>query len=222
MKMISSLIFMGLLIGFYLEMQTPGFGVFGTLGLGCLILIILNSFAVQAVHWIELVLLGAGILFLVMELFVIPGFGIIGIIGILLTLGSLFALMLPGIDALDFTNFQTFGVVGSELVKRLAYLSVALVLAIGVIFLLSRLLKRTFFQHSPLVHRGEAPDAPEVNMPSPGEEGEVKTLLSPSGKVKIGEEFYSAVAETGYIENGASVVVVSVEGTKLIVREKKC
>ena len=42
---VSSLLFLGLVLGFYLELSTPGFGAAGTLAVTCLFLIILSSFA---------------------------------------------------------------------------------------------------------------------------------------------------------------------------------
>ena len=56
---IMSLLFIGLVIGFYIEINTPGFGVPGSIGVACLVLILLASFSIEAIHWIELIILAA-------------------------------------------------------------------------------------------------------------------------------------------------------------------
>src|SRR5262249_45537838 len=50
--LISSLLFMGLMIGVYMELNHPGFGVPGIVGLTCLVLILLSSFAIETINWI--------------------------------------------------------------------------------------------------------------------------------------------------------------------------
>lgn len=80
---IASLLFLGLVVGFYLEMTTPGATLPGTVAAVSLFLIILSSFALEIGNWLELILLLAGIAIILVELFVLPTFGLLGFIGIL-------------------------------------------------------------------------------------------------------------------------------------------
>ncbi|WP_420420500.1 NfeD family protein [Simkania sp.] len=219
---IMSLLFIGLVIGFYIEINTPGFGIPGSIGLACLALILLASFSVEAIHWIELIILGAGLILLMIELFVIPGFGVVGILGIILTIIGLFALMLPGIDKLNFFHWDSFQLIGAVFLERLAWLSAALILSIVLIILLARFYSHRFFRFSKFVLHGEqegfVAGIPRELMPEEGELGETVTPLRPSGKVHIGEHLYDAMAQTGYLEKNMAIEVVRVEGSRLIVR----
>lgn len=219
---VMSLLFMGLVIGFYIEINTPGFGLFGSIGLACLALILLSSFSTSAIHWIEVIILLIGLILLAIELFVIPGFGIVGILGIVLTVIGLFALMLPGINKLSLLSWENFKLFGSAFLERLFYLSGALILSIVVVVLLARFYSHRFFRFSKLVLYGEqegfVSGISRELMPEEGEIGEAVTPLRPSGKVEIGKYLYDAVAQTGYIDKHTSIEVVRVEGSRLIVR----
>ena len=223
---VASLLVFGLLIGFYIESNTPGFGIAGSIALVCLALIILSSFAMEAIHWIEVIILCAGLILLAIELFVIPGFGIIGIFGILLTIIGLFALLLPGIDRINFFELDSFSFAIPELVRRFAWLTSALIISIVAIYLMARFLSHQFFRSSPLVLRGEqeadlgyVAGLSKEMMPSIGEKGVAVTPLRPSGKVRIGEKLFHVVAQTGYIKANSLIVVIHIKGSLIMVKQ---
>jgi len=222
---IASLLFIGLVIGLYIEINTPGFGVPGSIGIACLALILLSSFASQAVNWIEIIILCAGLLLLSLELFVIPGFGITGILGILLTVIGLFALMLPGLSKLSLLDPETFRLVGKAFVERLAWLCGALVFAIVVIIFLAKFFSHRYFRFSKMILRGEQESkqgyvsgVPRAQMPQEGDLGESVTPLRPSGKVHIGDNLFDAITQGTYLESHVAVEVVRIEGSKVVVR----
>ncbi len=222
---VATLLFIGLVIGFYMEINTPGFGIPGSIALTCLVLILISSFASQAVNWIEMIILCIGLVLLTVELFVIPGFGIIGIMGILLTIIGLFALMLPGIDRLNFLEPGTFELVGVVFVERLAWLCGGLIFALVMIILMAHFFSHRFFRFSKLILKGEqekrkgyVSGAPREWIPEIGELGETVTPLRPSGKVHVGENLFDAVCLTGYLETNCAVEVVKIEGSKVIVK----
>ncbi len=220
---IASLLFMGLIIGLYIEINTPGFGVPGSIALACLALILLSSFASHAFNWIEIIILCAGLILLALELFVIPGFGITGILGIILTIIALFALMLPGIDRLNFLDPETFRLVGMAFAERLAWLCGGLLVAIVIIILLARFFSHRYFRFSKLVLKGEqegyVAGIPQGEMPEKGAHGATFTPLRPSGKVEIGGKLFDAVTLGGFLEKNRSIEVVRVEGSKVVVKE---
>ncbi|MBN2373286.1 nodulation protein NfeD [bacterium] len=82
-SMISSLLLTIGIIGLFLEFKTPTWGVAGTVGLICLILFFWGHWVVNLVGWEEILLLSVGAFLLILEVFVLPGFGIAGILGIL-------------------------------------------------------------------------------------------------------------------------------------------
>jgi len=225
---VATLLFIGLVIGFYIEINTPGFGIPGSIALGCLVLILTSSFASHAINWIEIIILCIGLVLLALELFVIPGFGIVGIMGILLTIIGLFALMLPGIDRLNFLEPGTFKLVGVAFIERLAWLCGGLIFAIIMIVLMAHFFSHRFFRFSKLILKGEqekkegyVSGVPRELMPEIGELGETVTPLRPSGKVHIGENLFDAVCLTGYLEKNSAVEVVKIEGSKVIVKPLK-
>ena len=222
---IASLLFIGLVIGLYIEINTPGFGVPGSIALGCLALILLSSFASHAINWIEIIILAVGLILLALELFVIPGFGITGILGIILTIIGLFALMLPGIDKLNFLEPETFRLVGETFVERLAWLFGGLVFAIIVIVLMARFFSDRYFRFSKLILKGEqegyVSGIPKEMMPEVGALGETVTPLRPSGKVHIGDNMFDAMSQGDFVEKNTPVEVLKTEGSKVIVKAIK-
>lgn len=81
-----------LILGFgalYIEFKTPGFGLFGTIGLILIGIVFLGQFAPQLDGYFPAILLVAGIALFVVEIFVMPGtflFGVGGIICMILAL----------------------------------------------------------------------------------------------------------------------------------------
>jgi len=218
---VASLLFVGLIIGFYIEINTPGFGIPGSIGLACLALILLSSFSTEAINWIEIIILLGGLILLAIELFVIPGFGVVGILGIILTIVGLFALMLPGIDKLNFFHLDSFQLMGTFFLKRLAWLCGALIFSVVMTIFLARFFSHRFFRFSKFVLHGEqegfSAGILRECMPEEGELGETLTPLRPSGKIRIGGKLYDALAQTGYIQKGTAVEVIRVSNNHVVV-----
>ena len=78
------------LVGIFVEVKTPGFGVPGILGVSALTLFFLGHIASGASDWGPLVVFFVGLLLLALELFLIPGFGLVGLLGTGCVLGSFF------------------------------------------------------------------------------------------------------------------------------------
>lgn len=221
--LISSLLMMGLIIGFYIEMSTPGFGIFGTIALFCLALILLSSFSIYTILWIDLILFLAGVGLILVEVFIIPGFGFIGILGGILFLVGLFTLMLPKFSGANFTfDFSFLSLAALDVLYHLAWFCGAFIAAVIVIIVLSRYLSPLFFRYSPLILRDDpAKKVEESPLPKIGEKGEVFSSLRPSGKVMINDDIFDAISEREYIEKGESIIVIEIRSKNLIVRKSK-
>ncbi|MCB1119467.1 MAG: serine protease [Chlamydiia bacterium] len=220
---VASLLFLGMMLGFYSEFSTPGFGFPGAFGLTCLFLIVLSSFALDIASWIELILLVAGLIFIAIELFLLPSFGIIGIAGILFFLIGLFGLMLPGIQDFQFDfDTQTFNAAGDAFLKRLACLSTTLIVALLIMLFTARYIKPSLGLFSSFVLVGgeqtdyRSTDAPST-LPQPGATGTTLTPLRPSGKVLIAGEIYEAVTSGTFLDKDTPITVDRIEGSSLIV-----
>lgn len=224
--MMSSLLLLGMLIGFYIELSTPGFGLAGSLGLICLILIILSSFALQIASWLELALLLVGLAIILVDLFFLPTFGILGVAGLLFFGAGLLGLLLPGIEAVEYEfDTKTFNAAGQEVLQRLGWISGTVLVATGIIGLLARYFTPTLASYSKLVLSGNEQDASKgfiasdspSSLPPPGSQGEAIATLRPSGKVLIAGQIYDALSSGGFIERGSRITVTRLDGSVIIV-----
>ncbi|MCX6989482.1 MAG: hypothetical protein NTX49_00205 [Chlamydiae bacterium] len=226
--LISSLLMMGLMIGIYAEISHPGFGVFGALALFCLSLILLSGFASQAIDWLEIIVLVVGVALLAVEVFLIPGFGVVGILGILLMLGALCSLLLPSLPGVSFSyDVSQWSLSAVEIVKRLGWLVGTILLSVIVISIISRFISRRKIVLKRLVLTGEQDTGDGYiavpaasSLPGIGQEGIAYSSLRPSGKVLIHGILLDAQAENFFIEKDTEVVVCRCEGGRVVVRSK--
>ncbi|MCB1149531.1 MAG: serine protease, partial [Chlamydiia bacterium] len=220
---VASALFMGLLIGFYVEINTPGFGLPGAIGLTCLFLIILSSYSIDAVNWLELILIGIGVALILVDLFLIPSFGIVGGLGILLALGGLFALMIPGLENIDYEfDTGTFNAAGEYALRRLAWLSGGFIVSLVIVGLLARYLFPLLAPYSRFVLAGSEQTGYTAGisvqeLPAVGSRAEALTDLRPTGKIEFEGKEFEAMSEGSYIEKGSALRVTRHEGNVLYV-----
>ncbi|MCB1135511.1 MAG: serine protease [Chlamydiia bacterium] len=216
---VASFLFLGMMLGFYVEINTPGFGFPGSLALVCLGLILLSSFALDIVDWLEVVFLLVGVLLLALELFVIPGFGVAGITGLILFVVGLFAIMLPSVGSVTYdVDSQTLNAAGEVFVERLVWLCAALIVGTVSMFLLGRYVMPSLGAFSRLVLKEEQTGFSAIEgAPAIGTEGITDCDLRPAGRILVGDDFYSAMSDGVYIPKGKRVKVVRVEGYRVYV-----
>ncbi len=219
---VSGLLIMAIIGGIYFEMQSPGVGF----PLGIAVLAAVLYFAPLyleglAAHW-EIVIFIVGVILIAIEIFAIPGFGVAGIIGVLLVFLGLVLSLIDNVH-FDFEGVEMRGV-------GVAVTTVVLGIFGG--FLVSLYLgKRVFtaksgifkdFALTTVQHRDEGYVSIETSMLAlKGRKGVAQTVLRPGGKVLIDNEVYDAVAETGFIDRGAKVVVTRVETTQIYVENEE-
>ena len=87
---ITSILMMMILVGFFTEIKTPGWGLPGTIAVVALALFFGTGYILELASVIEIFIFIVGVVLLLVEIFVIPGFGIFGAIGIILMVSSLF------------------------------------------------------------------------------------------------------------------------------------
>ncbi len=223
---VASVLFLGMMMGGYLEINSPGFGLPGTVALICFSLIVLSSFAMEAASWLELIMVLAGLGLIGLELFVLPGFGLPGFLGVILFVGGLFALMLPALGDVSYDiDGETFNAAGQEFMLRLTWLCGTVVVGLILIAVLARYVmpKMTFFRRLALVEdqEGYVASAHKEELPEVGAEGVVMATLRPSGKVEIGGSVYDAQSRGGFIEKGKAIIVAYIEGSKIVVKPKE-
>lgn len=204
--------------GIYFEIQTPGIGF-------ALILAVIGAslyFAPLyidglAEHW-EIIVFIIGIILLLLEIFVIPGFGIAGISGIVLIVSGLALGLLANVK-FDFTGVGAIGIF-----KSFAFVIFFVFSAIfGSIWASGKIFTSGPFSWLALNRTQQKSEgftsAPEEILNMAGREGEAFTMLRPSGKVMIDGKVYDAMAETSWISKGSPVVVVRQEAMQLYVKQ---
>ena len=223
---VASFLFIGMMIGFYIEINTPGFGIFGSIGIVCLALILLSGFSVYAINWIELIILIAGIIFLAVELFIIPGFGVIGMVGILLIIAGIFALMLPNLNQIEFSAKGLYSLAAIDFLHSLLWLCGAFVVGFIIIVLLAKyvmprsgLFLRLVLRNEQTCKEDHVTGSKSKDFPKVGDRAEAYTPLRPSGKIMIGKDIFDALAEGGFIDKGEKVIISRLDGNKIFVRK---
>jgi membrane-bound serine protease (ClpP class) len=222
--LVASLLMMGLVIGVYMEMTHPGFGVPGVIALTSLALILISNFASQVISWLEVLFVVAGILLFLVELFILPGFGVVGALGIILILFGLIAMMLPSLSSVQFSwDFGQWNLNTIDFFEKLTYYSGALIFSFLAIVLISRYITPRLMKRSRLVLHEDQEGSragPENAALLVGAEGEAWSPLRPGGRVMVAGRLYDAMAEMGLIEKGEKVVVVKIQGSGIIVAKK--
>lgn len=204
--------------GLYFELQTPGVGFPLIVAIaGALLYFAPLYIEGLAQNW-EILIFVAGLVLLLVEIFVIPGFGVAGISGIALIIVGL-TLSLTANDGFDF-NPQ----IGLSFTKALALVCVMLAVSIiGSIWLGGKLLTTSAF--SPMVvqveqHKDSGYIGVDIElMEQVGKKGVANTILRPSGKVLIENRLFDATSELSFIEKGSFIEVIRFENNQLVVRK---
>ena len=186
----------------FTEIKTAGMGIAAAIGLFAALLFFGSQWLTGVAGWLELLLFMSGILLIMIELYV-PGFGFWGIGGVACILVSF---------------FLTLG--GNALAINL--LSISLVAAI-IIFLLiikflpsNKLWAKLTLKDSETLQAGFSSSQDYSSYL--GREGLVTSFLRPSGMIDIDGIHLNVISEGQYIEPGTKVKVVSVEGSRIVVR----
>ena len=214
--LISSILIILGLVGIFAEIKSPGFGFPVIIGIISLLLFFGSSYILQLASVINIVLFIIGIILLLLEIFVIPGFAITGVIGIILIIGSIF-LSLIGNNL----PFWDSGAVSRAAIQ----LSVSLLFAFILIYVLARFLPKSSAFSRLVLSNEEKADQGFVSYPSikelVGMEGIALTTLRPAGSAEFNGQRYDVVADWEYIPKGNKVKVIRVEGIKVVVKELK-
>lgn len=200
----------------YMEIKIPGIGLPTAIAITAAILYFTPLYLEgYAQNW-EVLLFVLGLILIVFEIFVVPGFGVTGISGISLVFAGLFLAMIGNI------HFDFKGVPTMQFNRAVLTLIAGIGLGVGVIvYMSSRIGKRGIFKHAALLADEEGFVSVPVEPKSlVGREGVAATVLRPSGRVLVDGEYYDAVSVKGFIEKGDAVTVRKYENFQLYVIKK--
>ena len=212
---ISSILIMIGFLGLLAEIKSPGWGLPGTAGLIALALFFGSAYILQLASVIEILLFVIGLGLILLEVFVIPGFGVAGISGIILIIASLFLSMVGEDPFLDMHAVS----------MAIIQLSVALLLSLVLIFVLAKYLPKSNIFKKFILSEEERSVAGYTSRKDAkeylGAKGISLTTLRPAGTAEINGRRVDVVTDSEYIENGKNIEVVEVDGMRIVVREIK-
>ncbi len=216
------------LLAIMLEFKMGGSGAFAVIGIALIAVFFLGKYAAGLAEVWEIVLFFVGLVLLAIEVFVTPGFGLLGISGLLLMLVSV-VLSLQGF-ALPSTSVE-FGDF------RWSIAQVGLV-AIGVFLgtlVLGRYLHRTPYLGKMILAAPPPSTArtavTEAISPPPsveaerrraeelvGRRGKAASMLRPAGRADFDGEPLDVVTDGDLIEAGEAIEIAEVHGNRIVVR----
>ncbi|MCC5926254.1 MAG: nodulation protein NfeD [Bacteroidetes bacterium] len=210
---ITSLLMLMMLGGLWFELQSPGLGFPGAVSaIGALLFFAPLYIMGLAQSW-EILLFALGVGLILVEIFVLPGFGVPGILGISLVLFSM-GISLIGNVGLSFPEMH-------QVTQAIWTMAVTLILGVAMISSMIRYLpdnkmfnKLVLADQTDRNHGYTSSDSKDDLL---GLEGVAITSLRPSGTVLIQDRRIDVVSVGEFIEKGAHVKVVDTSGTRVMV-----
>ena len=208
---VSSLLLTIGMLGIIVELRIPGFGVPGVLGVTSLALFFWGHWLVQLAGWEELLLVGSGFVLLGLEVFITPGFGLLGALGLMALLGGL-GLSLIGV-----------GATWEVLVLATGRVVLSLLLALAASLALLRVLPRLPFGRRLVLETEMTAETGYASPPAGdrrwlGQRGTAASPLRPAGLAHLAGERVDVVSDGEFIEAGAPLEVIRVDGNRIVVR----
>ncbi|WP_312696634.1 NfeD family protein [Sphingobacterium mizutaii] len=215
--LVSGLLIMGIIGGIYFELQAPGIGFALVVALICGALFFAPLYLQGLADNWEIAIFVLGVILLVLEIFVIPGFGVAGIAGIILVLCGL-AFSMVANDYFDFKLTQPGLLMNSFIIVIGAMiLTIVLMVIFGKNVLQSPTFKRLVLQDEQKADEGYTSSVAKRNLIN--KVGVTKTVLRPSGKIEIDNVWYDAVSLDSFIDVGEEIYVEKHENYNLFVRK---
>jgi membrane-bound serine protease (ClpP class) len=223
-----SVLIMLALLGVYVEFNTPGVGLPGLVAVICFTIIIGSKYLIGLANWIEVALFVVGVILLLIEILVLPGFGIAGLSGIACILLGLFGMLVKNApDHLPWPETQFEWDIFSDGVLGFVFGFVGFMI---LAWLLAKYLPRMEYLSGLILAPAAAKrgDEFEVCMTQPaeaeklsvgvGDSGEVVSTLRPAGKVRFGDCIVDCVAEGDFLAEGTKVTIMDIRGNRVVVK----
>lgn len=191
-------------LGLVLELYSPGFGLPGTMSLTAFGLFFFGHLIAGFAGYETLIAFIIGLILLILEIFV-PG-GIIGLIGGSLMIASL--------------------LFAGESVTHMAYsIIIAMFIALVGMVIIMKFFGKKLHVFNKLVLKDattteEGYVSNENRLDLIGKTGVTQTAMRPSGVILVDNERIDAVSEGSFINKDKQIVIIKVEGSRIVVREQ--
>ena len=210
---VQALLIMLIIGGIYFELQSPGIGFPTAIAITAAILYFTPLYlSGYAQNW-EVLLFVLGLIFIVFEIFVVPGFGVTGILGITCVF---LALLLALVGNIRF-NFE--GLPATEIFRAVMTVLGGMGMGVALILYLSSRIGKPGILNRVALHADQEGYISVSMEPAAmvGKTGRAATVLRPSGKVMLEGVYYDAVSLKGFIEKDEEVLVKRYENFQLYV-----
>lgn len=212
---ISGILILVIIGGIYFELQSPGIGFPLFAAIIAAVLYFVPYYLNGLAEYWEIGVFLVGLVLLGLEIFVIPGFGVVGIAGILSIFGSLILIMVNN------KNFDFDYVNERQMYNAIWPVLIGFIGSIVFIVMGSKaLIQSKYFKKISLSGTDIKPMTLEdgVNLDLIGKVGITKSVLKPVGKIKIEDQLFEASSEGEYIEAGIEITVIAVRNGYLYVK----
>lgn len=202
-------------IALMVEFKTPGFGLFGSLGIALFAVVFMANYLAGLAGWEPFLILVIGFILVLVDILFLPGTVVLMIIGTCMVIGSLLWSLTDiwpvGTDG----NGTGIDVNWWSLYQAGAKVSVGLIMAVAALALIWKFLPKGFI-YSHLVLGGVPANGPTdmggadgmALMPPVGSRGIAIGPLRPSGEVEINGKRYEARVSVGTLARGEPIEVI--------------
>jgi membrane-bound serine protease (ClpP class) len=206
-------------VGIYIELHAPGTGVGGFVAALAFLLFFWSNFLHGTAGWLEVLLFLGGLFCLLLEMLVIPGFGIFGLGGGVMILASL--VLASQTFVLPRTESQM-----AELRHSLTIVAAAMVVVVGSSIALRRFLPKAPVFNKMVLEPTSEEDLIDLDYRESmadythliGQVGTATTNLMPSGKADFDGQLVDVITEGLPIDRGTSVIVTKTRGNRVLVQ----
>ncbi len=212
------LVMLALFFG-YIELNTPGFGVGGILALICLAVLFGSRFLTGLAQWWEIAVFVVGVVLVLIEIFLIPGFGVVGILGGILCLVGMLAILIA--NAPGELPIPSPGLIMDRFLDGLLALMLGFLGGVILSGIVARYLPnipvagRLVLAETPVGDSRPYDTASPVSHIEPGRRGVTETYCRPAGKARFDDDLVDVVTEGRFLPAGTPVVVQENLGNRL-------
>jgi membrane-bound serine protease (ClpP class) len=212
-----------ILLGAYVEFHTPGVGVPGLVALIALAIFVVAPYLAGLANIWEIVAVFVGLVLIALELFVIPGFGLVGISGALMVLVGLVATFVPDEPG------RSFPLLFPSLPSTVEALKVAIITVVASMTasLLGMVMLSRYLPIMPVFRRlvpaNPTPSGVSVEdgyrgAARVGDLGTAEGPLRPAGKARFADILVDVVTQGEFLESQSRIVVIERRGNRVVVR----
>ncbi|HEV3029327.1 MAG TPA: NfeD family protein [Planctomycetota bacterium] len=208
------------ILGIWIELKTPGFGIAGVAGVLSFALLLFGHHLAGLAQVPQMLLFALGILLVLVELIWLPGVGWFAISGLVCALAglvlSLQGFVVPDVHGAPWQTDLFLSSIGrimvAFLVAGIGFFS--LIRFLPMVPMFGRLVLQTELA-------GSAPSQSAAVPALEGRRGHALTALRPSGKVDIDGAVFDVVADGEFVAVGEPVEVIRTEGIRIVVGRAK-